>query len=88
MKSNAAQKNIEEESRAEQVLSVIITDSYGHASRECSTKTVKKLIEEQKKEGWEFIFPGANIDAVEAAGYLGIDEKKASNYCSDHQGLS
>lgn len=77
LKINSVQKNTKEEARAEKVLFVIITDGYENASREFTIQMVKKLIEEQKKEGWEFIFLGANIDAVETAGSLGIDEKRA-----------
>jgi hypothetical protein len=48
---------------------VIITDGMENSSREYSAEKVKALIERQKAQyGWEFIFLGANIDAVETAG--------------------
>ena len=43
---------------------------------------------EKKKYGWEFLFLGANIDAVETAGYLGIDADRAVNYRSDSEGTT
>ena len=45
------------------------------------------MIERQKaKYGWEFLFLGANIDAVETASRFGIGADRAVNYHSDHQG--
>ena len=41
---------------------------------------------EKKKYGWEFIFLGANIDAVETAEQFGIDENRAANYIPDSEG--
>ncbi len=63
------QERTADDYRAEKVLFVIITDGLENASREYSLEMVKTLIERQKSEhGWEFIFLGANIDAVETAG--------------------
>ena len=59
------QKNSAEEGRAEKVLFVIITDGMENSSREYSLRNVRSMIEEQRKNGWEFVFLGANIDAVE-----------------------
>ena len=45
------------------------------------------MIERQKaKYGWEFLFLGANIDAVETAAHFGIDRERAVNYHSDSEG--
>ena len=58
-----------------------------NASREYRLDTVKKLIEERKeKDKWEFLFLGANIDAIGTAGRLGIDSSRAAQYKSDKQG--
>jgi hypothetical protein len=46
-----------------------------------------KMIDDCKKEGWEFLFLGANIDAQAAAASIGIDSSRASNYIKDKQGL-
>ena len=57
----------------EHTLFVITTDGMENASRRYSARRVKEMIRRQKeKYGWEFLFLGANIDAVETAGHLGI----------------
>jgi hypothetical protein len=65
---------------------VITTDGLENASREYSADQVRKLIERKKKAGWEFIFLGANIDAVETARSFGISEDRAVNYHADAEG--
>ena len=71
----------------EHTLVVITTDGMENASRRYSLPQVKRMIQRQKERyGWEFIFLGANIDAVEAAGQLGIDPDRAANYHSDSAG--
>ena len=62
------QKHSAYEHRASKVLFVIITDGEENSSREFSSERVKKMTEHQmKKYNWEFIFLGANIDAVETS---------------------
>ena len=52
-----------------------------------SAERVKKMIEQQKeKAGWEFLFLGANIDAVGTAASFGIGADRAVDYCSDSTG--
>ena len=71
----------------EHTLFVITTDGMENASRRYSAQQVKKMIRRQKeKYGWEFLFLGANIDAVEMAGHLGIAPDRAVNYHCDSQG--
>ncbi len=65
---------------------IITTDGMENASRKYSSREVKKMIEEQKKAGWEFLFLGANIDAVETAASFGIERDNAVNYCADSIG--
>ena len=75
------------EDRPEHTLFVITTDGMENASRHYTAQQVKQKIQRQKqKYGWEFIFLGANIDAVATAGRMGIDEKRAVSYHSDHTG--
>ena len=82
-----AQKHTADDYRAEKVMFVIITDGEENSSREYSSKKVKAQIERKKeKYGWEFIFLGANIDAVETAARFGIDKSRAQNYHSDSKG--
>ena len=58
-------------------------DTWNHYTSE----QVKKMIERQKeKYGWEFLFIGANIDAVETAARYGIDKDRAVNYNADGEG--
>lgn len=79
-----AQRNTAEDYRAKKVLFVIITDGEENASREYSVEKVMSQIKRQKtKYGWEFIFLGANIDAVETAGRFGIAPDRAQSYHSD-----
>lgn len=84
-----AQKQTAEAERAEQVVVVITTDGMENASREYGYEQVRKLIEGQKSRyGWEFLFLGANIDAVATAGRFGIGEDRASDYRADHEGVA
>lgn len=84
-----AQKNTAEKYRADKVLFVIITDGYENSSREYTSDQVKAMVERQKsKYGWEFIFLGANIDAVETAAQFGIAPDRAQNYHCDSRGTS
>lgn len=66
---------------------VITTDGQENASHKYGGEQVKKMIERQKeKYGWEFLFIGANIDAVETASRYGIGADRAVNYNSDSKG--
>lgn len=83
--------NVHKYARAEDVpehtMFVITTDGMENASRQYDSEKVKKMIERQKeKYGWEFLFLGANIDAVETARHFGISEDRAVNYHSDSEG--
>ena len=85
----AVQKNTSLAYRAGNVMFVIITDGEENASREYTAEKVKALIEIQKEKfGWEFVFLGANIDAVQAAGRFGIAPERAMNYVPDAEGTS
>lgn len=68
-------------------LFVITTDGMENASREYSHDQIRQMIEHQKSTyGWEFIFLGANIDAVSTAERLGIGRNRAANYHADSEG--
>lgn len=80
-------KYAREEDRPAKTLFVITTDGMENASRRYSHNDIKKLIERQKeKYGWEFLFLGANIDAVQVAGTIGIAPTHAVNYECDARG--
>lgn len=86
-KIGMAQKNTTRDYRAEKVMFVIITDGEENASCHYSATQVKEMIRRQKERyGWEFIFLGANIDAVETAGRFGIDADRAVDYVPDGDG--
>ena len=68
-------------------LFVITTDGLENASRRFSGDEVRRLIEEQKEKGWEFLFLGANIDAVDTARSFGISEENAVDFMNDSEGL-
>ena len=71
----------------EHTMFVITTDGMENASHLYESEKVKMMIERQKRKyGWEFLFLGANIDAVETARHFGISEDRAVNYHSDSEG--
>lgn len=83
--------NIHKYARAEDVpahtVFVITTDGMENASRKYSAGEVRKTIKRmQEEKGWEFLFIGANIDAVETASRFGIAEDRAVNYHADKKG--
>jgi len=68
---------------------VITTDGMENASYKFSSDEVKKMINRQKeKYSWEFLFIGANIDAVETAATFGIEKNRAVNYHADKKGTN
>ena len=73
-------KYIRSEDIPNNVIFVITTDGMENASCSFNAARVKKMINCKKEMGWEFLFLGANIDAVEAAAEIGIDETRAANY--------
>ena len=80
-------KYAREEDRPERTLFVITTDGMENASRHYDLRRVRAMIERQKaRYGWEFLFLGANIDAVDTAARLGIDADRAANFHCDAQG--
>ena len=81
------QKRTSESERAKEVLFVITTDGMENASNEFTTEKIKETIHVQKeKYDWQFIFLGANIDAVTTAAQFGIEEDFAVDYHADDIG--
>ena len=88
-KIDNVQKNTSEDHRAEKVVFIIITDGEENSSKEYTADKVKAQIERQKSEyGWEFIFLGANIDAVITASRFGIPTDRALDYIADKEGTA
>ena len=80
-------KYARDEDRPEKTLFIITTDGMENSSVNYDYKKIKKMIERQKKKyHWEFIFLGANIDAVEVAGRFGVERSRAVRYESDRLG--
>ncbi len=75
-----------DEYRPEKTIFVIITDGYENASRTYSYPKVREMIEQKKAEGWEFLFLGANIDAIGEAAKIGIASDRAATYLADDIG--
>ena len=72
----------------EKTLFIITTDGMENASRQYSYRKVKQMIElEQGTYGWEFLFLGANIDAPQFAGRIGICEERSATYINDREGI-
>jgi uncharacterized protein YegL len=80
-------KYAREEDRPEHTVFVITTDGMENASRTYTSDEVKAMVQRQKeKYGWEFLFLGANIDAVETAAHYGIGEDRAVTFHNDSVG--
>ncbi len=81
-------KYAREEDRPVRTMFVITTDGLENSSVRYTAKKVKKLIEHQeKKHGWEFVFLGANMDAVAVAGDLGIRRENSVEFVCDRGGV-
>ncbi len=82
-------KELPKEERPDKTLFIITTDGMENASKKYSYEKVKKMVEKKKeKEHWEFVFLGANIDAIKVAGQFGVSANRAVNYENDATGTA
>lgn len=81
-------KYIRKEDRPDKTMFIITTDGMENASHKYSLGETKRMIEECKEKGWEFIFLAANIDAYETARDYGFDEESTVNYVNDEEGTN
>lgn len=82
-------KYAREEDRPEKTLFVITTDGMENASRRYSYDKIQHMVKrQQEKFGWEFIFIGANIDAINEAQRFGIKKERAVDYVCDERGTA
>ena len=82
-------KYAREEDRPAKTVFVITTDGMENASRRYSYSQVQQMVKrQQEKYGWEFLFLGANMDAISAARSFGIREDRAVRYACDGAGTS
>ena len=82
------QRYMPDEYKAEHVVFVITTDGFENASRKYTYEQVKREIERKQKDGWEFLFMGANIDAAAEAAKMGIQADRAATYVADARGVN
>lgn len=83
-----AMDKISEQDKPGKVMFVIITDGRENASKEFDYKQIEAMIDHQQtKYAWEFLFLGANIDAIATASQLGIREDNAVDYNADSDGV-
>ncbi len=86
--SHIAAEQHSDSRKIDKTLFVITTDGMENASREYCYDDIKRMIEREKEtNGWEFMFLGANIDAVGVAGRMGIQASRTSNFVNDHIGI-
>ena len=84
-----AQRNTAEPERAEKVMVVIITDGMENASREYGYDKVRQMVERMQKEfDWQFLFLGANMDAIQTASRFGVAPAMATTYHADSEGVN
>ena len=82
------QKAEPQSKRSEKVIFVIVTDGLENASKRFSYSRLQNLIESQKRElNWEFIFLGANMDAIKEAGKFGIQADRSASFVNDSVGI-
>ena len=73
-------------SQKDNVVVIITTDGEENSSVLYSLPQIKKMISRQKELGWEFIFLGANIDAIQTAQNIGLSKQDAVDYIADSTG--
>ncbi|MEO8813863.1 MAG: VWA domain-containing protein [Mycobacterium sp.] len=75
---------LEEAGRPDTVICLVMTDGYENASQEWNWEAVKSLITQQREQyNWQFMFLGANIDAVQVGGRIGVPEATSMTYNAD-----
>jgi hypothetical protein len=80
--------SLEEDERPAKVIFVIITDGEENVSQEYSFDSVKQLVTQQTEQySWEFVFLGANIDAIDVAGHMGIGAHTSLTYGANAKGV-
>lgn len=83
------QRHLPESERAEKVIFVITTDGLENASKRFTYEKIRRMIEREKEQyGWEFLFLGANMDAVQEAARFGISSDRAVRFENDAQGVA
>ncbi|MEI6736512.1 MAG: vWA domain-containing protein [Actinomycetes bacterium] len=76
------------EKPAESIVFVTFTDGGENASREFTRETVFNLVKGKEKDGWTFVYMGANQDAYATGGDMGMSQMNSSNFIADKQGTT
>ncbi len=82
------QEHLPEAYKAGKIIFVITTDGHENSSKEYSYTQIRKMVEAKKELGWEFLFLGANIDAIGEAERIGISRNRAVTYENDQNGVA
>ena len=75
------------EDRPARTMFIITTDGMENSSTRYTADQVRAMVKQQEEAGWEFVFLGANIDAAEEAGAIGVDRENAVTYSNTHTGV-
>ena len=86
-KTDNVQQHLPEEHKAGKVIFVITTDGLENSSEHYNRAQIREMIEAKKRHGWEFLFLGANIDAVSEGEKLGISRNRSVTYENDAKGV-
>ncbi len=79
--------DLEESKRPNKVIFVIVTDGGENSSREFKQNIISNMVKLQTDEyNWEFVYIGANQDALETGASVGIMASNSLNYCSTPDG--
>lgn len=81
-------KTIKKKKKDDNIIVVILTDGEENSSKEYSKEHINKLITEKRKDGFEFVFLGANQDAIKSAGRLGISQNSAMTYSANKKNVN
>lgn len=87
VKLKAEIEQMDEAERPTKVIVAILTDGAENSSREYSLSAITSLIETHKALEWEFVYLGANQDAIRVASFLSIDASKAVNFAATGKGI-
>lgn len=81
-------KDMHEDEKPEKVLFVILTDGKENRSTDFNRTKVFEKIEKREKKGWAFIYLGANQDAMEEGGKIGINQFNTVTWTADSKGIN
>ena len=85
---NSTESKIKElDEKPEKVIFLIITDGYENASREFTKSNISEMIKRHEEEDeWDFVFIGANMDAISEGGSMGVRAFNSTNWDQSAEG--